>query len=127
MPTANIAANQRRYKNSTRGKYIAHKINAKQRGIPFKLSFEDWYKIWHESGYWEKRGNKKGCYVMSRIGDNGAYKIGNVFIYEFHRNFTDGKKKIKRKPGPKPNKKKPLSDTERLEKYPWINDIKLPT
>jgi len=117
---------QRRYKNSTRGKYISHKINAKQRGVPFEISFEDWYKIWHKSGHWEKRGNKKGCYVMCRISDSGAYKTGNVFIGPFHRNFMDGRKKIKRKPGPKLGKKKPMTDAERLEKYTWLNDVKLP-
>jgi hypothetical protein len=44
--------------------------------ITMKLSFEEWFKIWQDSGHWEERGK----YVMSRINDLGSYEIGNVFI-----------------------------------------------
>lgn len=92
-----IEENQRRYKASPRGKYISQKINARQRGIEFKLTFEEWSWIWQQSGKWDERGCKINQYVMCRIGDTGAYEIGNVFIGLFYRNFIDGHKKIIRK------------------------------
>jgi len=53
---------------------------ASKRGIEFKLSFEQWWDIWQQSGHWEERGRKIGQYCMSRVGDLGAYEIDNVFI-----------------------------------------------
>jgi hypothetical protein len=67
-------------RNSPRYKYGAHRRSAKERGIPFLITFEDWDTIWQLSGKWEQRGNRKGQYVMSRPGDKGAYEMGNVVI-----------------------------------------------
>ena len=77
-------------------KYHAHKGVAKQRGIPFKLTYEEWITLWINSGHWEDRGAGKGKYCMSRVNDIGPYEIGNVFIQLFEQNFSDaikGKKK----------------------------------
>ena len=71
-------------------KYNKQRHRAKQRGVDFKLSFEDWINIWLESGHWNQRGNGKGKYNMSRINDTGAYKIGNVFIQSHEHNARDG-------------------------------------
>jgi len=79
-------------------KYHAHKGVAKQRNIPFELSYQDWITIWISSGHWEDRGARKGCYCMSRNNDTGPYAIGNVFIQLFEKNYSDavkGKKKSK--------------------------------
>ena len=62
----------------------------------FELTFEDWYDLWQKSGHWEERGRGKGQYVMSRVGDKGPYKIGNVFIQTNAQNIKDawlGKKR----------------------------------
>jgi len=67
-------------RNSARYHYGNHRRGAKQRGIPFLISFEDWDTIWQLSGKWEQRGARKGQYVMSRPGDKGAYEMGNVVI-----------------------------------------------
>lgn len=67
-------------RNSARYKYGDHRRNAKKRGIPFLISFEDWDTIWQLSGKWEQRGARKGRYVMARPGDKGAYEMGNVVI-----------------------------------------------
>jgi len=48
--------------------------------IEFKMTFEEWFKIWHESGHFLERGNKRGEYCMSRYHDIGHYEVGNVFI-----------------------------------------------
>ncbi len=76
-------------------KYKSHIYSASQRTIPFKLTFEQWYNIWQESGKWDHRGRGSGKYVMSRKNDKGAYEIGNVFIQSNARNVSDGRKGIR--------------------------------
>ena len=61
-------------------KWQAHKYNAKRRGIPFRLTFEQWFDIWQGSGCIHLMGKGAGRYVMARHGDLGAYEIGNVAI-----------------------------------------------
>lgn len=72
--------------------YSKQKSSARHRGIEFILSFEEWYNIWLNSGYWHLRGKGKGTYVMSRIGDTGPYEIGNVFIQSNSDNVSEAKK-----------------------------------
>lgn len=40
-------------------KYHLHKNSAKQRGIPFLLTFDKWLELWVSSGHWEERGKDK--------------------------------------------------------------------
>lgn len=61
-------------------RYTEHRASAKRRGIPFRLTFDEWWSIWLASGYWEERGKRRGQFVMARPGDVGAYEVGNVFI-----------------------------------------------
>ena len=67
-------------------KYKEQKYNAKQRGIAFELSFDEWLAVWTESGKLKRRGINKYQYVMSRFNDAGPYKIGNVEIITFSKN-----------------------------------------
>lgn len=69
--------------------YVAHRGNAKDRGIPFLLTFEEWLSIWEASGHFRQRGNRGGCYVMARYGDKGAYEVGNVKIITFEENSIE--------------------------------------
>jgi hypothetical protein len=73
-------------KNPARGAYASHKCGAKRRGIPFLLTFEKWWSIWQDSGKWEMRGIRRGCYVMARFGDVGPYAVGNVSIVPHEAN-----------------------------------------
>ena len=57
--------------------------------IQFKLTFEEWLKIWIDSGKFHLRGKKIGQYCMSRIGDKGHYEVGNVFIQLNSQNRVD--------------------------------------
>jgi hypothetical protein len=50
------------------------------RGIPFLLTFGEWWQIWNESGHWPERGSSPLQYCMARHGDQGAYAVGNVRI-----------------------------------------------
>lgn len=53
---------------------------AKYRGIAWNFTFEEWLKVWQESGKWDQRGCRRGQYVMARHGDVGPYELGNVSI-----------------------------------------------
>lgn len=70
--------------------YTQQKCNAKQRGVPFLLSFEEWKTIWLGSNKWDERGRGAAKYCMCRIGDAGAYEVGNVFIGLGAKNVRDG-------------------------------------
>jgi hypothetical protein len=77
-------------KKVAKQRYNEQKYRATNRGIQFNLTFEQWYDIWDQSGKWEQRGCKKDNYVMSRIGDTGAYDVGNVFVQLHTSNARDG-------------------------------------
>ncbi len=76
---------------SLRDHYGDHKSNARKKGVQFKLSFEQWLRIWVESGHLEERGRHRGQYVMGRFGDKGAYEIGNVKILPHIENIKERK------------------------------------
>src|SRR6266849_3582790 len=61
-------------------KYDHHKYRAERRGIPFVLTFKQWWKIWQDSGHLHERGRRQGQYVMARFFGRGSYKTGNVRI-----------------------------------------------
>ena len=69
---------KREYTASFKGKYVASKMHAKQRGIEFKLSFDEW--MWFWNGHWDKRGTFAKQLCMCRKGDKGAYEIGNIYL-----------------------------------------------
>lgn len=77
---------------SVRQSYQMHVANSKRRGIPFKLTFDEWISIWKRSRKFPSRGRGPGKYVMSRIGDVGAYEVGNVKIILWSKNFRIGQK-----------------------------------
>lgn len=70
--------------------YIAQKAAAKQRGIPFLLTFAEWQQIWSASGRLGDRGCERGQYCMARFGDQGGYEVGNVEIILTANNTTQG-------------------------------------
>lgn len=61
-----------------RRKFLNHRGQAKQRGIEFKMTFDEWWEIWRP--HWHNRGNKVGQFGMCRTMDKGAYEVGNVRI-----------------------------------------------
>ena len=72
-----------------RNRYIEHRENAVRRGIQFLLTFEQWWKIWQDSGHWEERGCKSYQYVMARFGDKGPYETDNVNIITWKQNIQE--------------------------------------
>ncbi len=63
-----------------RNNYLYQKSAAKGRDIEFLLSFDEWIKIWMDSGHLPNRGKGSSQYCMSRFDDKGAYAVGNVKI-----------------------------------------------
>jgi hypothetical protein len=70
--------------------YKAQKSNAKTRKIPFLLTFEQWLKIWNDSGKLDQRGRGADKFCMCRVGDMGSYEVGNVFIGTGRENVRAG-------------------------------------
>ena len=65
--------------------YRQQRNNAKRRGVAFLLTYEEWCKIWDDSGMYAYRG--RHGYVMGRINDEGPYEVGNVEIITATDNF----------------------------------------
>lgn len=78
------------WSKTPRGLFSAQKRQAKQRKIPWELSFEEWWKLWQESGKWELRGLGYGKYCMSRFHDQGSYALTNVEIKPSVDNSREG-------------------------------------
>lgn len=78
--------------------FLTHRNNALRRGVEFKFTFAEWWRVWDESGKWHQRGRFKGQYVMSRHQDRGAYEVGNVSIVLATVNCSEGLKLRKFRP-----------------------------
>ena len=65
---------------SLENKYFAERSRALRMGVDFTIPFDDWLKIWQDSGKFDQRGGKKGQYVLSRIDNTKPYEIGNIII-----------------------------------------------
>lgn len=64
-----------------RAAWRGQRNNAKDRGIEFSFTYEEWIAWWEAelgSDWFRKRGCKKGQFVMARHLDKGAYTPGNV-------------------------------------------------
>ena len=76
------------FSNPDKRKWQLHRTNAKMRGIEFKLTFEEWFCWWMETGHYHERGREVGKYVMGRVGDKGAYELGNIECVLANANST---------------------------------------
>lgn len=65
--------------------------HAQRRGVAFNLTFWAWWCIWSESGKWGDRGRSDTSFCMCRVGDQGAYEEGNVYIASVIHNSTLGR------------------------------------
>lgn len=74
------ANRKRRIENPLKVVYATQKTQAKNRGIVFLLTFDEWLTIWRDSGRLSERGLGGTKYCMARHGDVGPYAIGNVRI-----------------------------------------------
>ena len=74
------------YLKKTRDMYASQISTSAQRGIEFLLTFDEWLKIWEDSGHLHERGKHLGQYQMARHRDMGPYAIGNVKIVTISEN-----------------------------------------
>jgi hypothetical protein len=81
--------------------YRSQARKAKQRGIEFELTLDEWLDWWEQQlgkDWFEKRGCRKGQYVMARPGDEGPYALGNiecVLAEENHKSYNYARKPSK--------------------------------
>ncbi|MGB9114670.1 hypothetical protein [Bradyrhizobium sp.] len=71
--------------------YQRQRYSAKQRDVEFFLSFEQWCKLWEDSGVYHLRG--RGGFLMGRINDEGPYAVDNVEIISHRENFCQAMEK----------------------------------
>lgn len=113
-------ARSREYKKiqslTLEGMYKQHSDNAKFRGIEFNISFDDWLKVWEDSGKLSERGRGKDKYCMCRVNDIGAYAVDNVFIDTNKTNLSDGNiGKVMSE-----HTKNKISDANKGKERPWL-------
>ena len=77
--------------------YTFHKAGARQRGIEFKLSFQEWLDWWQVEDRWSRRGRRGDSLVMARFGDVGAYETGNIYCTTSSQNIRDVPKAVRQK------------------------------
>ena len=77
------------YRKTPKGRFSRQKDHAKNRGIDWELSFEEWWEIWEASGKYAQRGRGKGKYCMCRYGDTGSYSKDNFYIDEWCNNIKE--------------------------------------
>lgn len=58
-------------------KYWKQKTHAKERGIEFNLTYDEWTDWWGVDIH--NRGRCKGQLQMCRFGDAGSYELGNIY------------------------------------------------
>ena len=86
---ADIQQEHKNYRQSPAYSYRNHKNVARIRKIEFKLTLPEWWKIWKESGKFNKRGRQNTQYAMSRLGDEGPYSVDNVKIVTTEENRNE--------------------------------------
>jgi hypothetical protein len=78
--------------------FMRHRSAARGRGIPFLMTFDEWWEVWRASGKWPERGRHKGQYCMARFRDLGAYETGNVRIILGRENLAEMDQSYRSKP-----------------------------
>src|SRR5205823_14636294 len=69
------------------GCFRRQRAAAKQRGVPFHFTFEEWSRTWKDSGRLPQRGTMRANYQMARRGDVGGYASSNVEIVSIEENL----------------------------------------
>lgn len=83
----------RRWRATPRGKYAEAKRRARQRGIAWEFTFDEWWATWQASGHWPMRGTRRAGYVMKRCNDEGPYSYLNCYIGTHISNAVEGWKR----------------------------------
>lgn len=68
--------------------YRQVKESARKRGIPFKLTFEEFKEFDRQTGYVESKGKSSEDLTIDRIDSAGAYEMGNIRALTWIDNCT---------------------------------------
>jgi len=72
------ASKKWREDNPERFAWLGQRHTSKQRGVAFELTFEEFVGFW---GFdFDRRGRGPDDLCMGRFGDEGAYRIGNIYV-----------------------------------------------
>jgi hypothetical protein len=74
-------------------KYGKHRNDAKQRNIPFQLTYNEWYNWWLSNGVDKniKQPLTKNTLCMCRYGDTGPYSLDNIYCATLSQNQKDAR------------------------------------
>jgi hypothetical protein len=73
-----------------RRRFVQQRVNAKNRGIEWRLTFEEWRDWWLLTGHVDERGRHRGQWAMARPGDVGPYELGNIVCMRAEDNSREG-------------------------------------
>lgn len=85
-----VAVYHKNFTQTLRGKYTRQKAQANYRGIPWELTYDEWFQLWDNSGKLDSRGaTGADSYCMCRTNDTGPYASHNVRIDTFGNNMRE--------------------------------------
>lgn len=66
----------------SKARYRDQRKAAAKRGIPFNLTYEQWYNWYLSHGVDKNIRQGKGgdCWCMCRKNDSGPYELGNIYL-----------------------------------------------
>lgn len=79
-----------RARNPTKAAYHTLKGNAKRRGTPFALTFEEFREAIAGTGYRHRRGREADALHLDRVDPTRGYEPGNVRVCTASENCSKG-------------------------------------
>lgn len=73
--------------------YSCLKRNCERVGMPFRLTFYEWFLLWKASGKESERGKRAHRYVMSRINRRRGYSFENTEIITLREALSKRRRK----------------------------------
>ena len=104
--------------------YVVHRNSARQRGIEFLMTFEEWWGVW--SDYFHLRGRGTNGLCMARENDEGPYAVGNVYLTTNLGNLQDASRSPKaqaRRAQRYANAKRPLWGRKDYQRNPQADAV----
>jgi hypothetical protein len=73
--------------------YRTQKKKSEIRNIDFEMTFDEWYQWWLSHGIDRQQplGKTAKGWCMCRVGDQGGYKLDNIYLATRSQNSKDGK------------------------------------
>jgi hypothetical protein len=97
--------------------FLSHRGKAADRGVPFTLTFEQWWSLWEP--HWPNRGLGALQMCMCRKADQGGYELGNVRIATNKENHHERNLEWKTKRMQRPYRFREYRTTLNAELVDW--------